>query len=176
MMTSTALVLTMSPALAMFEAGLLRSKNTLSIFTQVFAGLIVLSVLWLLVGYSLTFGDSTGVVGNPLQHALFMDVSYTAPSVHAPRIPAAAFALFQLMFAVIAPLLVTGAYAERMPFRVFIAFSVLFSLLVYCPVAHCVWGGGFLSRWGAQDFAGGIVSVTRIRWAPYLTCDVVHRS
>ena len=157
MLTSSALVLTMSPALAMFEAGLLRSKNTLSIFTQVFTGLIVLSTLWFVVGYSLVFGESGGIIGNPFQHALFIDVSYSQPSVHAPRIPAAVFAIFQLTFAVITPLLITGAYAERLPFKVFIAFSVLFSLFVYYPVAHAIWGRGFLEQLGTLDFAGGIV-------------------
>ena len=156
-LTSTALVLTMSPALAMFEAGLLRSKNTLSVFTQIFSGIIVLGVLWFLVGYSLTFGESAQVIGNPIQHALFIDVSYSEPSVHAPDIPAAAFAIFQMMFAVITPLLITGAYAERMPFKVFLVFSVAFSLLVYYPIAHVIWGGGFMQRWGVLDFAGGIV-------------------
>ena len=156
MLTSTALVLTMSPALAMFEAGLLRSKSTLSIFTQVFSGIVVLGVLWFVVGYSLTFGESAQVIGNPIQHALFIDVSYSEPSVHAPDIPAAAFAIFQSMFAIITPLLITGAYAERLPFKVFLVFSVAFSLLVYYPVAHAVWGGGFLQRLGVLDFAGGI--------------------
>ena len=154
MLTSTALVLTMSPALAFFQAGLLRSKNTLSIYTQIFAGLIVLCSLWFVVGYSLTFGESAAVLGSPVQHALFVDVSYTEPSVHAPHVPAAVFALFQMMFACITPLLITGAYAERLPFRVFLLFSVLFSLTVYYPVAHCVWGGGFLDRLGVLDFAG----------------------
>ena len=93
----------MSPALAMFEAGLLRSKSTLSIFTQIYSGIIVLGVLWFVVGYSLTFGESAQVIGNPLQHALFIDVSYSEPSIHAPDIPAAAFAIFQMMFAVITP-------------------------------------------------------------------------
>lgn len=156
MLTSTALVLTMSPALAMFEAGLLRSKNTLSIYTQIFSGIIVLGVLWFIVGYSLTFGESAQVIGNPIQHALFIDVSYSEPSVHAPDIPAAAFAIFQMMFAVITPLLITGAYAERLPFKVFLVFSVAFSLLVYYPTAHVIWGGGFMQRWGVLDFAGGI--------------------
>ena len=156
LLTSTALVLTMSPALAMFEAGLLRSKSTLSIFTQIYSGIIVLGVLWFVVGYSLTFGESAQVIGNPLQHALFIDVSYSEPSIHAPDIPAAAFAIFQMMFAVITPLLITGSYAERMPFKVFLVFSVAFSVLVYYPTAHSVWGQGFLMRWGVLDFAGGI--------------------
>ena len=156
MLTATALVLTMSPALAMFEAGLLRSKSTLSIFTQVLAGLIVLSTLWLLVGYSLTFGDSLGPIGHPLQHLLFTSLSYTSPSPHAPSIPAALFGIYHLMFAAITPLLITGAYAERIPFPVFLSFSSLFSLLVYYPIAHAVWGGGYLAQLGVQDFAGGI--------------------
>ena len=111
-----------------------------------FSGIVVLGVLWFVVGYSLTFGESAQVIGNPIQHALFIDVSYSEPSVHAPDIPAAAFAIFQSMFAIITPLLITGAYAERLPIKVFLVFSVAFSLLVYYPVAHAVWGGGFLQR------------------------------
>src|SRR4051812_14564687 len=98
MLTATALVLSMSPALALFEAGMLRSKNTLSIITQIFSGMIVLSMLWMLVGYSLTFGESAaGIIGNPIQHAFWRNLPYDQPSVHAPNISAAVFALFQMM-------------------------------------------------------------------------------
>lgn len=157
MLISTVLVLGMSPALALFEAGMLRSKNTLSVITQVLSGIIALSVIWVLFGYSLTFGeDAAGFIGN-FNEGLWIHVSYYRCSVHAPTIPAACYALFQMMFAVITPLLMTGAFAERMKFRVYFIFVIVWEIFVYYPVAHWIWGGGWLQKWGALDFAGGIV-------------------
>lgn len=177
LLVSTALVLNMSPALAMFEAGLLRSHNTLSIFTQIFSGMIVCSMLWLIGGYSLVFGESAGgFIGNPIQHAFFVDVSYHSCGPHAASVPAAAFAIFQMMFAVITPLLITGAFAERMNFRAFMAFTVAWSVLVYYPVAHWIWGNGFMSRWGSNgvlDFAGGITIHTTAGVASLISAIVI---
>eukprot|EP00294_Goniomonas_avonlea_P008923 CAMPEP_0114554996 /NCGR_PEP_ID=MMETSP0114-20121206/8512_1 /TAXON_ID=31324 /ORGANISM="Goniomonas sp, Strain m" /LENGTH=434 /DNA_ID=CAMNT_0001740089 /DNA_START=138 /DNA_END=1442 /DNA_ORIENTATION=- len=154
------------PGIAFFEAGLLRSKNSLSIILQVVSGIVMLSVLWTVVGYSLVFGtDNFGFIGD-LKHIMLVDVPYDDCTKYAPNIPAGAFALFMMMFAAITPLLMTGAYAERMPAASSWLFSFLWEILIFYPVAHWIWGGGWLKpegctdsdRWlCAQDFAGGIV-------------------
>jgi Amt family ammonium transporter len=149
-MVSTVLVLCMFPGLAFFEAGLLRSKNTLSIVGQVFAGMAINGALWDLIGFSLVY------YGSFTKHVLWIGVSYTECSDYAPTIPAAAFATFMLLFAVITPLLMTGAYAERVKFKSTLALTVLFELFVYYPIAQMVWGNGWLMRMGVKDFAGGI--------------------
>lgn len=155
---SAVLVLTMCPALALFEGGLVRSKNVLSIFMQVFVGVAVLTLLWFIIGFTLVYGKSVGgVVGN-LDHVLLLRTPYDECHPQAPTIPAACFALFQAMFAVITPLLATGAFAERLKFKVFFWFSILYELLVYVPLAHAIWNDdGWLAKMGVQDFAGGIV-------------------
>ena len=155
---STALVMFMTPGLALFYGGLVRAKNVLGTMAQSFVALAVVSVTWVAVGYTLAFGsDHAGLVGGA-EHAWFAGVG-AAPGAFAPRIPAAAFAAFQLMFAVITPALITGAVAERMRFGGYVTFLALWSVLVYAPVAHWVWGGGFLGAdgIGAIDFAGGTV-------------------
>ncbi|GAM24906.1 hypothetical protein SAMD00019534_080810, partial [Acytostelium subglobosum LB1] len=154
---STILVLGMMPALAFFEAGLLRSKNTLSIITQIISGIVVLTVMWQAFGYSLTFGpDQAGIIGN-LDNAFLIGVSYTDCNPNAPHIPSAAYAMFMMMFANITPLLMTGAYAERVKFRSFIVLTILWEIIVFYPVAHWIWGDGWMKRMGVLDFAGGIV-------------------
>eukprot|EP01132_Coremiostelium_polycephalum_P004192 gene4192-5247_t len=156
---STILVLGMMPALAFFEAGLLRSKNTLSIITQIVSGIVVLTVMWQAFGFSLTFGTSQkGIIGN-LDHAFLINVSYEDCSRFAPNIPSAAYAMFMMMFANITPLLMTGAYAERVKFKSFIVLTVFWEILVFYPVAHWIWGGGWLNQMKQPvlDFAGGIV-------------------
>uniref|UniRef100_A0A7S0W7E8 Ammonium transporter n=1 Tax=Hemiselmis tepida TaxID=464990 RepID=A0A7S0W7E8_9CRYP len=156
-LVSTIFVLGMSPALAFFEAGMLRSKNTLSIISQVFVGNVLLSVMWLFFGYSLSFGTSIlGVIGG-LEHVFWIGVPYAECGPMASNLPAALFALFQMMFATITPLLMTGAYAERLRWDAFLAFTIAWEVLVYYPVCHWVWGRGFLSRMGVLDYAGGIV-------------------
>eukprot|EP01102_Stenamoeba_stenopodia_P017791 TRINITY_DN642_c0_g1_i1.p1 TRINITY_DN642_c0_g1~~TRINITY_DN642_c0_g1_i1.p1 ORF type:complete len:504 (-),score=91.80 TRINITY_DN642_c0_g1_i1:166-1677(-) len=156
---STVLVLGMMPGLSLFEAGLLRSKNTISIMTQTVGGLILLSVLWDLFGFSLVYGeDKGGIIGN-FQYSLLLNVPYDGcfPREPANKLPAAAFAMFQMMFACITPLLLTGAVAERLKVKCFFIFCVLWEILVFYPVAHWIWGGGWLDKLGALDFAGGIV-------------------
>lgn len=151
----TVLVLGMTPALGFFEAGLLRAKNTVSILAQVFGGFILMSFMWFTIGYSLVFGeDVKGIIGNP-RHAFFIGVSYEECSENR-QIPEILFALFQMMFAAITPLLMTGGFAERIRWKVFLAYIIFWELIVYYPIAHWVWGGGFLSK-HALDFAGGIV-------------------
>ena len=119
----------------------------------------VVGVLWIIVGYSLCFGDSlNGFIGNPASHFMYKGVASGAPWSLAPSIPQSLFSMFQLMFAIITPGLVVGAIAERMRFTAYVLFTVLFSLLVYAPLAHWSWNpDGFLFKMGALDFAGGTV-------------------
>eukprot|EP00698_Gefionella_okellyi_P007213 TRINITY_DN1751_c0_g1_i1.p1 TRINITY_DN1751_c0_g1~~TRINITY_DN1751_c0_g1_i1.p1 ORF type:complete len:467 (-),score=97.62 TRINITY_DN1751_c0_g1_i1:61-1461(-) len=159
-LTSTILVLGMVPGLSFFEAGLLRQKNTISIMTQTLSGLAILSVMWVLFGYSLTLGaDHGGVIGD-FYHGAFANVAfegcYTSSGV-TYAIPEAVYAIFQLMFAAITPLLITGTVAERMRWKPFLAFTIAWEMFVYYPLAHWVWGGGWLGALGTEDFAGGIV-------------------
>jgi Amt family ammonium transporter len=142
----------------MFEAGLLRKKNTVSIFMQIFFGLALLSVMWFIFGFSLTFGpDTAGLVGN-LDWTFLKGVPFNdSLANYAPTIPGVLFAKFEMMFAVITPLLLTGAIAERMKFSAFIIFIAVWSFLIYYPLVHWIWGGGWLGKLGVVDFAGGIV-------------------
>ncbi len=158
---STALVFLMTPGLAFFYGGMVHRKNVLSTMMKSVAAAGVVGVLWIVVGYSLCFGEDVngwGFIGNPGTHLFFRDVASAEPWSLAPTIPRTLFALFQLMFAIITPGLVVGAVAERIRFTSYILFMVLFSLLVYAPLAHMVWHpDGILFKMGALDFAGGTV-------------------
>jgi Amt family ammonium transporter len=156
---ATALVFLMTPGLAFFYGGMVHRKNVLSTMIKSFVATGVVSILWVVVGYSLCFGQSIGgVIGNPLTHLFFKGVASGAPWSLAPTIPLTLFALFQLMFAIITPSLVVGAVAERIRFSSYILFIVMFSLFVYAPIAHWTWNPeGFLFKWGVLDFAGGTV-------------------
>ena len=156
---ATALVFLMTPGLAFFYGGMVHRKNVISTMIKSVVAAGVVSVLWVTVGYSLCFGESLGgFIGNPMTHLFFKGVASGAPWSLAPSIPLLLFALFQLMFAIITPGLVVGAVAERIKFTAYIVFIVLFSLLVYAPIAHWTWHPeGFLFKWGALDFAGGTV-------------------
>ncbi|MFN6321151.1 MAG: ammonium transporter [Bacteroidota bacterium] len=156
---ATALVFLMTPGLAFFYGGMVHRKNVISTMIKSTVAAGVVSVIWVAFGYSLCFGDSLGgFVGNPLTHFFFKDVSNGEPWGLAPTIPKSLFALFQLMFAIITPGLVVGALAERVRFTSYILFIILFSILVYAPLAHWSWHpDGFLFKLGALDFAGGTV-------------------
>src|SRR3954469_5142685 len=156
---ATALVFLMTPGLAFFYGGMVHRKNVLSTMIKSVAAAGVVSVLWIVVGFSLCFGDSIhGLIGNPFTFFFFKGVTSGAPWSLAPSIPKTLFSLFQLMFAIITPALVVGAVAERIRFTSFILFMVLFSVLVYAPLAHWSWHpAGFLAKMGALDFAGGTV-------------------
>ncbi len=158
-LVATAMVFLMTPGLAFFYGGMVHRKNVISTMIKSVVAAGVVSVLWVVVGYSLCFGDSLGgFIGNPLSHLFFKGVASGQPWSLAPSIPLLLFALFQLMFAIITPGLVVGAVAERIKFSAYILFIVLFSLLVYAPIAHWTWHPeGFLFKWGALDFAGGTV-------------------
>lgn len=163
LLISSALVLMMTgPGLALFYGGLVRTKNVLGTMMQSFAMIAIITVLWGIIGYSLCFAPGNAFIGG-FQYAFLHGVGGAPNPDYAPTIPHLTFMVFQLMFAVITPALITGAFAERMKFSAMIAFMVLWSLLVYAPVAHMVWGkGGFLSatlggRFPILDFAGGTV-------------------
>ena len=158
-LVATALVFLMTPALAFFYGGMVHRKNVISTMIKSVVAAGVVGVLWIVVGYSLCFGaDMGGIIGNPMTHFLFKGVNSGEPWVGAPTIPKTLFSLFQLMFAVITPGLVVGAIAERIRFTSYILFTVLFSILVYAPLAHWSWHPeGFLFQMGALDFAGGTV-------------------
>jgi Amt family ammonium transporter len=155
---SSALVLAMIvPGLALFYGGLVRSKNVLGTIMHSFVTLCLVSLLWIFAGYSLAFGpDVKGVIGS-LDWAGLQGVGLAPHAAYGPTIPHQAFMLFQMMFAAITPALITGAFAERMKFSALVIFTALWSLFVYCPVAHWLWGGGWLAALGALDFAGGAV-------------------
>lgn len=159
LIVATALVFLMTPGLAFFYGGMVNRKNVISTMIKSLIAAGVVSVLWVVVGYSLAFGpDISGFIGNPMSHFFFKGVNSGKPWSLAPTIPLTLFALFQLMFAIITPGLVVGALAERVRFTAFILFIILFSLLVYAPLAHWSWHpDGFLAKMGALDFAGGTV-------------------
>jgi len=158
MLISTALVMLMTPGLAFFYGGLVRRKNVLSIMMQCFILLGVISIQWVLFGYSLAFGpDHGGLIGG-LSWAGLNGVGVLPNPDYAATIPQVLFMLFQMMFAVITPALIIGAFAERMKFSAFLVFSLLWATIVYDPMAHWVWGvGGILRELGTLDFAGGTV-------------------
>lgn len=157
MLIATAMVMVMTPGLALFYGGLVRRKNVLATTMQSFICLGIISVLWVVYGFSLAFGPDVGhVIGN-LDYAMLKGVGLEV-GPYAATIPALLFCGFQLMFAIITPALITGAFAERMKFTAFLVFTVLWSTLVYLPVCHWVWGQeGWLLKMGALDFAGGTV-------------------
>jgi Amt family ammonium transporter len=163
MLTSAALVLMMTgPGLALFYGGLVRKKNVLATMMQSFALMALISVLWALFGYSLAFGSGNTFIGN-LQNAFLRGVGVQAEAAYSATIPQQTFMIYQLMFAIITPALITGAFAERMKFSAMVVFMVLWSVLVYDPMAHMVWGkSGLLNaalggRFPTLDFAGGTV-------------------
>ena len=163
MITATALVLLMSiPGIALFYGGLVRQKNVLSIIMQTMLIVGVISILWVAIGYSWAFGTGFKDSGNPLfaviggfDKAFLNDI--TVSTVTATGIPELVFVMFQCMFALITPALILGAFAERIKFKGYMVFIILWTILAYFPMAHWVWGGGFLQEMGAIDFAGGTV-------------------
>ncbi len=153
----SALVLFMTPGLALFYAGMVRSKNVLATIMQSFIVMGLVTVIWVLWGYSLAFGPDVGGVIGSLAWFGLKGVGLDPSPDYAGTIPHQAFMIFQAMFAIITAALITGAFAERMKFSAFLAFIALWSTLVYSPLAHWVWGGGWIGNMGALDFAGGTV-------------------
>lgn len=159
MITATIFVLMMTPGLSFFYGGMVGKKNVISTILQSFMAMGLISVVWVVVGFSLSFGeDIGGVIGNPLTFLMFRGVGAQTHPLLAPTIPLALYALFQMKFAIITPSLITGSFAERVKFSAYLVFMVLFCLFIYCPLAHCTWHpDGLFRQWGVVDFAGGIV-------------------
>ena len=173
MLTSSALVLAMiMPGLALFYGGLVRSKNVLGTITHSLIILCVVSLIWVLWGYSLAFGPDVGGFIGSLEWFGLSGVGGEPHAVYGPTIPHQVFMLFQLMFAAITPALITGAFAERMKFSALLLFSALWVTVIYCPLAHWIWGQGWLAKMGALDFAGGAVVHISSGWAA-LVCALV---
>lgn len=177
MLISTALVLIMTPGLALFYGGMVKKKNVISTMLQSVMCMSVITILWVIVGFSLAFGkDIGGVIGNPATFFMFRGVLSGAPWPLAPTIPLLLFAMFQLKFAIITPALITGAFAERIRFTSYLLFICLFSLLIYCPLAHAVWyPEGILAKLGVLDFAGGTVVHMSSGWAALVAACYLKR-
>lgn len=159
MLTASALVLIMTPGLAFFYGGMVSKKNVISTMLQSYICMAVITIIWVLFGFSLAFGDSIGgVIGNPLTFFLMKDVVNGKPWELAPTVPLMLFAFYQLKFAIITPALITGAFAERIKFTSYLLFICLFTIFIYAPLAHATWHpNGILFKYGVLDFAGGTV-------------------
>ena len=158
LLVSTAFVMLMTPGLALFYGGMVRRKNVLGTIMQSFIAIGVVSIQWVLFGYSLSFGPDVGHFIGDLSWVGLNGVGMAPNPNYAPTVPHEAFMIFQMMFAVITPALITGAFAERFKFKTYLVFLVLWTTLVYAPIAHWVWGvGGWIRNLGALDFAGGLV-------------------
>ncbi|MGZ5470576.1 MAG: ammonium transporter [Nitrososphaeraceae archaeon] len=157
MIVATGLVMLMTPGLGFFEAGLIRFKNGLSAIMHTFSGLAILSTLWFIVGFTLVFGPTQGGIIGGIDHLFYNGVKVHEGFGLNVTIPGVTFATYQMMFAVITPLLISGAFAERIKYSAFFIFAIAWSLFIYFPVAHWIWGGGWLAQLGVWDFAGGIV-------------------
>jgi Amt family ammonium transporter len=172
---SSALVMLMTPGLAFFYGGMVRKKNVLSVLMQCFIILSVVSIQWVLVGYSLSFAPGEGFWGG-FKWVALKGVGLEPYADYAGTIPHQAFMVFQMMFAIITPALIIGAFAERMKFASFLIFTILWATFVYDPVCHWVWGmGGFLRKMGALDFAGGTVVHINAGIAALVTAIVIGR-
>lgn len=167
MIVASALVLLMTPGLAFFYGGLVGKKNVISTMFQSFLAMVVISVLWVVVGYGLAYGPSIeGLIGNPIPNMFFQGINSNTSWILSPTVPIILFAIYQMMFAIITPALVTGSFAERIRLWPYIIFLVLFLLFIYAPVAHWMWNpDGFLFKLGAIDFAGGTVVHMTAGWA-----------
>jgi Amt family ammonium transporter len=157
MLLATSLVMLMTPGLAFFYGGLVSRKNVLAIMMQSYMSMGVTTIVWWAVGYSLCFsGDFHGIIGN-LDAAFLRGIDLNTAYPGAAKIPLFVFVAYQMMFAIITPALITGAFANRIRFRAYLMFLVMWLLFVYFPFVHMIWGGGLLQKWGVLDFAGGIV-------------------
>jgi Amt family ammonium transporter len=177
MLTAAGLVLLMTPGLSFFYGGMVQKKNVISTMLQSLMAMVVVTIVWVVVGFSLAFGESIhGVIGSPWTYFMFRHVGTSTHPALAPTIPLVLFALFHLKFAIITPALITGSFAERVRFWSYVLFTVLFSLVIYCPLAHWTWHpDGFLRNWGALDFAGGTVVHTSAGMAALAGAMVLGR-
>ncbi len=158
MLLATSLVMLMTPGLAFFYGGLAGKRNILGIMIQSFVSMGITTIMWFICGYSLCFsGDTMGGFIGDFHKAFMMGVDLNSPFGANPKLPEFVFIAYQMMFAIITPALITGAFVNRVTFKSYLIFLVFWQLLVYYPFAHMVWGGGLLAKWGVLDFAGGIV-------------------
>ena len=158
MIISTVLVLIMTPGLALFYGGLVEKRNSLTIMFQCFISIGIVTIMWIFGGFGMVFGtDIGGIIGNPMDYFAFMGMDYLVNTNYSSNIPFLLFFMYQLMFAIITAPLMTGAFANRLTIGGWIKILVLWMILIYFPVAHWVWGGGFLADWGFVDYAGGAV-------------------
>ena len=180
MLVATALVMFMTPGLAFFYGGLVSRKNVLTIMFQSFISLGITTIIWFAFGYSMCFsgslghGDLGGIIGN-LDMAFFRGVDLMGSSPANPGVPVIVFCAYQMMFAIITPALITGAFANRVRFPAYLIFLVAWLVLVYFPLVHMVWGGGLLAAWGVKDFAGGIVVHTSAGFAAFASVVYVGK-
>jgi Amt family ammonium transporter len=178
MLTSTALVLMMTiPGLALFYGGMVRRKNVLATVAQSFAATCIITVLWMIIGYSIAFtdgGSHNSWLGG-FSYFFLIPMGLNSTSALAPTIPESVYMCFQMTFAIITPALIAGALADRMKFSAFITFMGAWLILVYCPIAHWVWGGGWLGQLGALDYAGGTVVHLNAGTAALVTCLVLGK-
>jgi Amt family ammonium transporter len=173
MLVSSALVLLMTiPGLALFYGGMVRKKNVLATLAQSFAATALVTVLWMIAGYSLAFTKGNDLVGG-VSYLLLGPMGVNAVNPLAPTIPESVYMFFQMTFAIITPALIAGAFADRMKFSAYLWFIGAWLILVYCPIAHWVWGGGFLGRLGALDYAGGTVVHLNAGTAGLVACLVL---
>src|SRR5436190_14618485 len=157
MLLCTSLVMLMTPGLAFFYGGLVGRRNVLTIMMQSFVSMGWTTVIWFVVGFSLCFsGGKDGILGD-LNYAFLNGITLDTPSPINPSIPMIVFVAYQMMFAIITPALITGAFANRVTFKAYMLFLTAWLVFVYFPFVHMIWGGGFLAQWGVLDFAGGIV-------------------
>ncbi len=155
---SAALVCLMTPGLAFFYGGLVRKKNVLAIMMQSFISMGIVTAIWFFGGFSLAFGpDIKGIIGDITHFFALNNVGVAPNPSYGATIPFITFFSYQQMFAIITPALITGAFADRVNFKSYLKFLILWSIIVYAPLCHWIWGGGFLQQWGVVDFAGGIV-------------------
>ena len=158
MIITTVLVFFMTPGLAFFYGGLVERKNSLTMMIYTFIAIGIVTILWVLGGFSLVFGDSLGgIIGNPTQYIFMKDVDFKVNPQYGPKIPFLMFFMYQLMFAIITAPLMSGAFANRLSVLGWIKIIIFWMIFVYFPVAHWIWGGGFLGKWGFVDYAGGTV-------------------
>lgn len=177
MLTAAALVLIMTPGLAFFYGGMVSKKNVISTMLQSFISMAVITIFWVIIGFSLAFGDSiNGIIGNPGTFFMMKGLLNGKPWALAPTIPLMLFAFYQLKFAIITPALITGAFAERIKFTSYILFICLFCFFIYCPLAHATWHPeGLLYKYGVLDFAGGTVVHMSAGWAALASAIYLKR-
>lgn len=157
MIISAALVCLMTPGLAFFYGGLVSRKNVLTIMMQSFISMGIVTIIWFLFGFSLAFGPDVGGIVGGMKYAFLHGVGMDPNATYGATIPFITFCAYQYMFAIITPALITGAFADRVSFKSYLIFLIAWSVLIYCPLTHWIWGGGFLQKMGVLDFAGGMV-------------------